>query len=211
MGRTQPPANRFDPIRGHWSSKNKIRRDFPISFPVVLAPVEHVKLRPVPHGLGDRGYEPGERGYARHRSQSRRELGGMGRRRQIGSQFRLGVGSFRKSRLRIYVPTPGRKPRTGRDSRAQGAAQRSPGLTVLQYAKAPTGRDSMLQIASTFPRNLGPLGLAPASFPHTQGCAGSAGSALGCRISPPWGFCTRNRNKNKQYPQEQHTLKNPRS
>ena len=48
LGQTQPPANRFDPIRGHWSSRNKIRRDFPISFPVVLAPVEHVKLRRCP-------------------------------------------------------------------------------------------------------------------------------------------------------------------
>jgi hypothetical protein len=104
---------------------------------------------------------------------------------------------------------PGRKPRTGRDSIAQGAAQRSPGLTVLQSAKAPTGRDSISRIALTHLRNLGPLGLAPVLFRIPRAAPARPAPPWAIESRPLWGFREQSRNKNTQCRQEQNSSITP--
>ena len=81
---------------------------------------------------------------------------------------------------------PGRKPRKGRDSKAQGAVKRSPGLMKVgqqkpQRGEIPADRFSLRQESR-------PVGPSRFSSSVTQGSAGTAGCALGFRISPRWGF-----------------------
>jgi len=71
---------------------------------------------------------------------------------------------------------------TGRDSKAQGAAQRTPGWHPFRIRQAPTGRDSKTECFQSRHRNLAPLGL-PGCFLF----ANPGLTALGCRISPRWG------------------------
>ena len=88
------------------------------------------------------------------------------------------------------------KPRRGRDSKAQGAAQRSPGLTALQSAKAPTGRDSNSRIAPVRPGNLGPLGLAHVLFRIPRAAPAQPAPPWAIESRPLWGFRARGPDKN---------------
>ena len=79
-----------------------------------------------------------------------------------------------------------RKPRRGRNSIAPGAAE--PRVDRPPIRKSPNGARFQLAPCASAPQESRPVGPCTRSFPHTQGCAGYAGSALGYRISPPSGL-----------------------
>ena len=94
-----------------------------------------------------------------------------------------------------------------------GARFDSPGRSAAEswvdsppIRKSPNGARFHFASCANAPQESRPVGPCAPSIPHTQGCAGTDGSAnWAIESRPRWGFRAQSRNKNTQCRQEQNT------